>query len=244
MGPTIAFFRPADERAETAKSIIRNLGGEPLSDPMLAIEPTGNQPREDATYTILTSKTGVELVTESDWEPGGTIVAIGEPTASELERAGYPVGRIPEEYSSTGLVAELADEAAGSTIEVARSDHGSPLLTEGLNGIGAYVHETILYGLTIPDSAGISVERAAAGELDGVCFSSSLTVQHFMEIAATKDIRAAVLDGLETAVIGAIGEPTAQTAREAGLTVDVQPPVATFEALADSVINTITKSTE
>jgi uroporphyrinogen-III synthase len=231
----IAFFRPGDERADSAAAFVRELGYEPLSDPMLAIEPTGETPRSDADYTVFTSKTGAELVAEAGWRPSGTVVAIGTPTAEALEAAGYAVDRLPGEFSSSGLVEELASDAPGATVEVARSDHGSAVLLEGLNDAGAYVHETVLYRLVRPEGAGRSAEAAARGELAGACFTSSLTVEHFLAAAAERGIRAAAIEGLNDATVGTIGEPTEETAESAGVAVDVVPGTATFEALAEAV---------
>ncbi|MFW5963532.1 MAG: uroporphyrinogen-III synthase [Natronomonas sp.] len=236
MSETVAFFRPDDERAAEAVEIVRSLGGVPLSDPMLTVEPTGETPREDAAFTVLTSKTGVELAADAGWEPAGEIVAIGSATAEALERAGYGVDRVPEEYSSSGLVEELRTDAPGARIEVARSNHGSPVLTDGLEAAGAYVHETVLYRLRRPPEAGESAVAAAEGRLDGACFTSSLTVEHFLEAAAERGIRADAIEGLNDAVVGAIGEPTRETAENAGITVDVVPTVAEFEALAEAVL--------
>jgi uroporphyrinogen-III synthase len=236
MSETIAFFRPDDERAAEAAEMIRESGAIPLSDPMLAVEPTGETPREDAAFTVLTSKTGVELAAEASWSPSGSVVAVGSATAAALGDAGYAVDRIPEEYSSSGLVEELREDTAGARIEVARSDHGSPVLTDGLNDAGAYVHETVLYRLVRPPEAGDSAVAAADGRLDGVCFTSSLTVTHFLEAADERGLRAEAIKGLNDAVVGVIGEPTRETAEGEGITVDVVPDVAEFEALAEAVL--------
>ncbi|TKR24587.1 uroporphyrinogen-III synthase [Natronomonas salsuginis] len=234
---TIAFFRPADDRAESAAEFIGSLGAEPLSDPMLAVEPTGDTPRTDAAITILTSKTGAELVAETDWTPGGELAAIGTPTAEALEAVGYTVDRLPSEFSSSGLVSELGADAPGASIEVARSDHGSDVLTDGLNDAGAYVHETVLYRLVRPDGAGASTVAAAEGDLGGVCFTSSLTVEHFLAAADDRGLRREAIDGLNRAVVGAIGEPTRETAEALGVDVDVVPETAQFDALAEAVVD-------
>jgi uroporphyrinogen-III synthase len=229
--PTVAVFRPDDERAAKAVSLLDELGVEPLSDPMLAIEATGNQPRTDAEYTILTSKTGVELL-DADWQPGDRLCAIGETTAGKLRAAGYEVDIVPEEYTSSGLVDRLAGEVDGVRVEVARSDHGSDVLLDGLEAAGAYVHETILYRLTRPADAGRAVELAAAGDLDGALFTSTLTIENFLDAAAERGIREAAIAGLNDAVVGAIGPPTAETARDRGIEVDIVPDTADFEILA------------
>ncbi|PSQ45582.1 uroporphyrinogen-III synthase, partial [Halobacteriales archaeon SW_12_67_38] len=100
----VAVFRPADERIERASQLLESLGVEPVADPMLAIERTGAVPRSDAEYTILTSKTGVEIVADAGWKPGGELCAIGTATADALQAAGYRVDRVPAEFSSAGLV--------------------------------------------------------------------------------------------------------------------------------------------
>lgn len=232
----VAFFRPDDERAATATELLEELGVEPLSDPMLAVEPTGSTPRSDAEYNVLTSKTGAELVAEMGWEPTGELVAIGTPTAEALKEVGYTVDRLPSEFSSSGLVDELETDAPGARIEVARSDHGSEVLTDGLNELGAYVHETVLYRLVRPDVAGESATAAADGELSGACFTSSLTVEHFLAAARERGVRADAIRGLNEAIVGAIGEPTRETAEENGIDVDVVPETAEFDALARAVV--------
>ncbi|MFO7927117.1 MAG: uroporphyrinogen-III synthase [Halobacteriota archaeon] len=233
----VALFRPDDGRAESASALLRDLGAEPLPDPMLAVEPTGEAPRADAAITVLTSKTGAELVAEADWRPGGELVAIGAPTAEALEALGYTVNRLPSEFSSSGLVAELATDAPGTPIEVARSDHGSDVLTDGLNDAGAYVHETVLYRLVRPGEAGESTVAAANGDLAAACFTSSLTVEHFLAAADERGVRGAAIDGLNGAVVGAIGEPTRETAETLGIDVDVVPQTAQFDALAEAVVD-------
>ncbi|MFC7156451.1 uroporphyrinogen-III synthase [Halomarina halobia] len=234
----VAVFRPDDERLARACDLLRDLDAVPVTDPMLAVEPTGAIPREDADCVVLTSRTGAELVAEAGWRPAddAAVCAIGERTADALRRAGYRVDLIPEEFSSAGLVAALRDRAAGARVEVARSDHGSSVLTDGLNDDGAYVHETVLYRLVRPPESGDSAELAAAGDLDAALFTSSLTVAHFLDAAAERGVREAAVAGLNGAVVGAIGEPTRDRAAAAGVEVDVVPETATFEALARAAV--------
>ncbi|MFB6311723.1 MAG: uroporphyrinogen-III synthase [Salinirussus sp.] len=235
--PTVAVFRPDDGRLAAAVETVKSLGGRPMPDAMLSVEPTDAIPRTDADVVILTSSTGARLVSEMDWQPGDSrLAAIGETTADTLREAGYSVDLVPDEYSSAGLVAALRESVDGARIEVARSDHGSAVLLDGLEAGGAYIHETVLYRLERPTDAGASVEAAAAGDLDAALFTSSLTVEHFLTVADERDCRASAIDGLSDATVGAIGTPTADTAREAGITVDVVPDVADFEQLARAVL--------
>jgi uroporphyrinogen-III synthase len=231
-----AVFRPGDERIDEAVALLDSLGADPVPDPMLAVEPTGATP-EDAPYVVMTSKTGVELVDDEGRTPGdATLVAIGERTARAMREAGWEVDVVPEEYSSAGLVAALADDVAGERVEVARSDHGSDVLTDGLADAGADVHETVLYRLVRPAGSGDSAELAADGDLDAALFTSSLTVEHFLDAAAERGVREAAVDGLNDAIVGAIGDPTRETAESLGIEVDVVPEEATFESLATAAV--------
>ena len=237
----VAVFRPNDERLAEAETLLDSLGAEPVLDPMLAVQPTGETPR-DGDYVVLTSKTGVELAAEAGWEPDSatgidtTICAIGESTADALRDVGYSVDLVPEEYSSSGLVEALEDEVEGKRVEVARSDHGSEVLMQGLARAGADVNETVLYQLARPDDSGRSAGLAAEGALDAAVFTSSLTVAHFLEAAGERGLREEAVAGLNDAVVGAIGEPTRETASSEGISVDVVPEISDFEKLACAVV--------
>ena len=243
--PRVAVFRPDDDRTAAAVETLEALGVEPVADPMLAVDPTDARPRTDADYAVLTSKTGAELAASAGWDPGGAAVcAIGDATARALREAGYTVDVVPAEFSSQGLVERLAGEVAGARVEVARSDHGSAVLLDGLEAAGAYVHETVLYRLVRPAGAGDSAEAAAEKRLDAALFTSSLTVEHFLDAAGECGVRDAALAGLDEAVVGVIGAPTAETAEDAGIAVDVVPDEADFERLARRAVATLRSSGE
>jgi uroporphyrinogen-III synthase len=232
----VAVFRPDDERIREASDLLDSLGATAVPDPMLAVEPTGATP-EDASVVVFTSKTGAELVADAGWDPdGATVCAIGPRTADALRAAGYDVDVVPDRYSSAGLVDALADRVDGAAVEVARSDHGSDVLLDGLAEAGARLHETVLYRLARPPGAGRSADLAADGRLDAACFTSSLTVEHFLDAAAERGVREAAVAGLNEATVGAIGHPTRRTAEARGLDVDVVPSEATFAALATETV--------
>ena len=234
--PRIAVFRPADERIDEAVELLSSLGATPVPDPMLAVEPADTTPA-DAPTVVFTSKTGVELAAQAGWTPGdATLVAIGHATAAAARAVGWSVDLVPEEQTSAGLVGALRDRVAGDHVEVARSDHGSAVLLDGLRDAGATVTETVLYRLTRPDEAGESAERAARGELDGLAFTSSLTVEHFLDAAVERGVKQAAVAGVADAVVGAIGPPTARTAADNGIDVDVIPETTDFESLATRVV--------
>lgn len=233
--PAIAVFRPDDERLERAVNVLEGLGATPVPDPMLAIEPTGALPRRDADVVVFTSSTAADILGDR-WTPGdATVCAIGPSTAAALEQRGIPVAVIPETYDSAGLVDRLADDVDGRRVEIARSDHGSDVLPSGLQAAGAFVHETTLYRLQRPPAAGAAVDRVIEGTLEGLLFTSPLTVEHFIETARERD--GPEPDELfADPIVGAIGEPTAAALRRAGVEPDVMADSAEFDELARAVL--------
>jgi len=232
----VAALRPDDGRLDAAVEFLESLGATPVPDPMLAVEPTGTIPAR-AEYVVLTSRVAARVLDAAGWDPGdATLCAIGASTAGALADRGYEVGIVPEEFSSAGLVAALEDRVAGAHVELARSDHGSDVLPDGLRTAGANVTETTLYRLVRPAGAGVSTERVAAGDLDAVPFTASLMVDHWVEVADRRGVREAALAGLDRAVVGAIGRPTADALADYDVEVDVVPERADFEALAAAVV--------
>jgi uroporphyrinogen-III synthase len=237
---TVAVVRPDDGRLAAAAELVESLGATPVADPMLEVAPTGARPREDAAFAVFTSKTGVELAADAGFDAGdATVCAIGDTTADRLRDRGYDVDVVPEEFTSSGLVAALEGRVDGARVEVARSDHGSQVLLDGLNDAGAYVHETVLYELMRPADSGESAALAASGDLDAVCFTSTLTVEHFVDAADARGVRDDAIAGLNDAVVGVIGPPTREAAEAHGIDVDVVPAVADFDALATEVVEAV-----
>lgn len=234
--PRIAFFRPDDERREAAEAVVAGLGGRPVADPMLAITPTGSNPRVDGDYLILTSRTASELL-EADRlrSASGLICAIGDATARALREIGLEVDIVPGTATSVGVVEALAGEVDGARVEVARSNAGTDILVDGLVEAGAYVHETVLYTLERPPKSGHSVDQLVAGDLDALLFTSRLTVEHFLESAAEDSRETAVRERFDEVIVGAIGPPTAGALEAHGIHVDVVAREASFETLAQEV---------
>lgn len=231
-----AVFRPDDGRIDDAAELLESLGATPVPDAMLEIVPTGKRP-PDADFVVLTASTGVGILREAGWAPGeAKLCCIGPSTADAAREAGWEVDRVPDEYNSAGMVTALTDDVAGKSVVVARSDHGSATLLDGLREAGADVTETVLYELRRPENSGNSAEMAAEGSLEAVLFTSSRTVTGFLEAAEERGIRDEAVTGLSDAVVGAIAEGPAETARDAGIAVDIVPETADFDLLAAEVV--------
>lgn len=240
MTASVAVFRPNDDRIEDAIERLEGLGVEPIPDPMLAVEATGAIPRSDADLVVLTSTSGVDLAAQAGWMPmDQRLAAIGPKTADRARTMGFTIDLVPDEYTSEGLVEALEDDVDGKRVEVARSDHGSDVLTDGLEAAGAYVHETVLYRLVRPDGAGLSIDKALDGDLDAALFTSTLTVEHFFDAAEERGVAEDLREAMTDVVVGCIGPPTQETAENAGIEVDVVPDEATFESLARAVAHAL-----
>ncbi|MGZ0747219.1 uroporphyrinogen-III synthase [Haloparvum sp. AD34] len=237
--PKVAVLRPDDDRIEEAAKYLRSAGVSPVPDPMLTICPTGQSP-QPAEYCIFTSPTGVEHAVEQGWNPDGeTVCAIGRQTAAAVRNYGYSVDVLPSTFTSAGLVEELSNEVGGQFVEIARSAHGSGELVQGLENAGATVHETYLYRLERPITAGRSISSAVAGELDAILFTSPKTVEHFLEIADDRDLDFELRRQLSGIIIGAIGAPTERALIDKSIRVNVKPTSVGFERLADHVIRKV-----
>src|SRR5262249_61680072 len=102
---------------------------------------------------------------------------------------------------------------------------------------GATVEEVTPYPAAAPAGADVAGLRAAlgAGDIDALTFTSSSTVHHFVELVGPDVV--ATLCGARRLVVACIGPVTADTAREAGLAVDVCPADYTAPALADALVD-------
>jgi uroporphyrinogen-III synthase len=237
-----AVFRPDDGRLDAAVELLESLGAAPVPDPMLEIVPTDERP-PDAAFVVLTSSTGVDLLEAAGWAPGDAkLCCIGPSTADAARAAGWTVDRIPDEYDSAGLVAALENDVSGKSVAVARSDHGSETLLAGLRDAGADVTETVLYRLRRPSGAGESAVMAAERKLEAVLFTSSRTVEGFLDAAEERGIREEAVAGLEGAIVGAIADGPAETAEDYGISVDVVPENADFDRLATEVVEAAASS--
>lgn len=237
----IAIFRPKSKEKESRK-LLNSLGFEVLSDPLLEFIPTENKPLETADYFIFTSTTGIEILYELniDFTPfrSGKVCAIGPKTKDALEEINIDVDIVPENYSSRGIVETLKDRIKEKKVEIARSNHGSRELLDGLNNAGGFIHETVLYKIEKPELGGKkTIDALLNNELYAVLFTSSLMVEYFFEASGQYGEKDKVLDSLSDCIIGCIGKRTKETAESFGLTVDYIPENETFEDLVDPLVS-------
>ena len=136
-----------------------------------------------------------------------------------------------QESSSEGLLAifpphdDVLDPV--DRVLLPRADIATETLAAGLRDRGWEIDDVTAYRTVraAPPPAPIR-EAIKTGGFDAVCFTSSSTVRNLVGIAGKPHART---------IVACIGPQTAETAREFGLRVDVQPEEARVPALVDAL---------
>jgi uroporphyrinogen-III synthase len=164
--------------------------------------------------------------------PSTEVVAIGPPTAQALRELGFQRIRMPEEYTSEGLL-ELLGGGQGEVVML-RSDHGNSVLRDGLKGKRT-LRELVMYSLQQDhdDSLDRALELSCSGNIDAVLHTSSLSAKLVVE--RSKQLYGEGWKGCWSKVNAAIGHPTKATLEGLGVQVHVVPDNATFPELVRAV---------
>ncbi len=246
---TIAFTRP-ERRLEESLALAESLGLSAVCAPSLDITP-GDE--GDFSHTknalkggrygiaVFCSPTAVEECIRvwgddmKDMFDGVRCVPIGTSTRSSLESIGIGSFDLPDEYSSDGIVGYMEAKGIRDPTVIIHSDHGSPVLIDGLKGMGVETDELIAYRLSM-HSSDERTERmrrmGSNGEIDWFLFTSRMSVGSFFESMGEDAVRM-----LSDAHIGAIGAPTAKELSDRGFVPDVVPEKYTFKCLLESVMS-------
>jgi uroporphyrinogen III methyltransferase / synthase len=229
---------------------LRRMGADAVEIPVIAVEPSLEQRDLDAAldrlaatdtsdaatrWAVFTSANAVDLVWDSversgrdaRWFAGVRLVAIGPETAAALSRHGLRADLVPAEYVAEAVAeAMLAAGVAGARVWLPRAAMARDVLPDRLREAGADVDVLPLYRTVLPADAAAAIAAALdRGPVDAVTFTSSSTVQHFLQ----------ALDGRpfpEGAIAACIGPVTARTAEAAGLPVGVVAGEYTTAGLA------------
>ncbi|GIW41274.1 MAG: uroporphyrinogen III methyltransferase [Candidatus Binatia bacterium] len=159
------------------------------------------------------------------------LAAIGSETARALERKHLRVDVVPGEFRAEAL-AEALGRVEGMRILLPRAVGARPFLPRELEGRGARVHEVPAYRVVRPRVDLEPLRRLlAAGEPPLLTFTSSSTVRNFLSLAREEGF----LEEVRTCRVACLGPVTAETARESGLRVDVQPETYTIPAFVRAI---------
>lgn len=163
------------------------------------------------------------------------ICTIGPRTAQELGAYGLTADVIPAEFQAEGVIAALAHEGIrGAHVLIPRAEVAREILPEQLRELGATVDVIPVYRTIAPtvDVASLT-KQLCDGQVAAVTFTSSSTVQNFVEVFGGADVVRLLVARV---VIACIGPITAGTAEKCGLTVTVMPDENTVPALTEAIV--------
>jgi len=166
------------------------------------------------------------------------VCAIGEASADKLRDAHVHVDLIPQEAKAEGVFSALTEftggpeKLTGLNFLLPRAAVARDLLPRALEEAGARVDIVTTYRTVIPDNLDRGrLSAMLAGNADCIAFTSSSTVRNLALLFDTHDL-SKILAGLS---IACIGDVTAATAGEYGLTVDIQPSEFNVHDLAKAI---------
>ena len=224
---------------------LRHLGADVDEMPTIRIEPPVDlkgfgqlvQDSHKYDWIVFTSPNGVDaffdiffkLYKDARSIGGARIAAVGPGTQKKIESYHLSVDLLPEKYVAEGLVEKFKETEGveNQTIMLVRPETTRDIIAKGLSEMGAIVDEAIAYQ-TVPeleDPTG-AVERFNSGEIELVTFTSSSTVESFMELELL------IPDHL---IMASIGPVTSETIRSYGHEVDIEAQESTIQSLVDSI---------
>jgi uroporphyrinogen III methyltransferase/synthase len=168
---------------------------------------------------------------------GPRLCTVGPGTAERLRRYSVVADVVPDEYRAEGVLRTLAAQGPldGVRVLLPRSDIGREVIAEQLRNAGAAVTDVIAYRTVLdeqqrdgdPDAYKMLLE----GWIDVVTFTSASAVRNFVRVYGADQ----VADLLKSTTVAVIGPVTGEAARQAGITVSVEPASSTIGGLVDAI---------
>ncbi len=227
--------------------LLESAGAEAVEVPTIEIQPVEDFCKVDSIladiggfdWVIFTSTNAVEklfgrldtLGHNARQFQASRVAAIGTATASALSERGIVADLVSRESVSQSLIDDFAEQGVvGQHILLPGAEIRPERLRRGLEGLGAVVRELTLYRTVPPSDAGARLADALETGVDVVTFTSSSTVTN---LVALLDGDASRLGGASVACIGPV---TAETARKAGLSVDILAEESTAAGLVNAIV--------
>jgi uroporphyrinogen III methyltransferase/synthase len=154
---------------------------------------------------------------------GRRVAAIGPGTAEALAAAGVRADLVPERFVAESLLEAFPD--GPGRVLLPRAAVARDALPAGLTDRGWTVDVVEAYRTSVATPAPEALAGAASAH--AVTFTSSSTVTNYLAVAGTVPV---------PPVVACIGPITADTARSAGLHVDVVAPEHTIEGLVQALV--------
>ncbi len=245
-GKKIVITRAAEQAQEFA-SLLEDQGAEVIPFPTIQIVPPKSyDPLDQAIrhidryhWIVFTSVNGVKGFFERletlgrdirDLQ-GARLGAIGPKTSAQLTQRGLRVDAFPAEYRAEAL-ADVIGDVKGQSVLLARAEEARDVLPKTLEERGARVQVVPVYRtIKARRMASAVKKRLLDGEIDVVTFTSSSTVDGFLQ-HFTAAQRRRLFQKTRAAAIGPI---TAATLRTYGIRPAIRASRYTIDALAKAI---------
>ncbi|MFI8778034.1 uroporphyrinogen-III synthase [Brachybacterium paraconglomeratum] len=233
-GPVLV-TRPAG-RGEHLASLLEAEGLTAEHAPLTRLVPSSNEELEAAlaqlaagafTHLVVTSRTAAERLAGAEAPFETAIIAVGGGTAETLRAAGLSPTAVAD-GSGAALVAAMPPAAPGDRVLLPASSAASRTVPEGLRAAGYEVVEVEAYRPEPVDPPPAVAEGLVAGRYAAIVLTSPMIARRAAELGVHP----------ATAVI-AIGDPTAEAVRAAGLGPLHQAAAPTDEALVAAVLEAL-----
>ncbi len=249
-GKRIVVTRAKEQAAEFLDRL-SDLGAEAIALPTLEILPPPSWDAADAAIAqieaydalIFTSVNGVAyfkkrlktLGKDLRILKGLKLCAIGTRTAKAIEDWGMQVDCVPKEFKAEGLIEALKLQGIrGKRFLIPRALEAREILPEEIAKQGGKVDVVPVYQALRPKHKAEALEDLhERGGIDLLTFASSSTVRNFVGMVG----KTALDRWVKQTAVACIGPITAETARDAGLKVDIMPKEYTFAAFADEIVD-------
>ena len=250
-GKRVLVTRSRTQSADLVE-LLERAGAEAVEAPTIEIQPVEDFCKVDAAlagladydWVVFTSTNTVEQLfarldamgRDARQFHASRVAAIGTATASALSERGIVADLVSRESVSQSLIDDLAERGvAGQNILLPGAEVRPERLRRGLEGLGAVVREMTLYRTVPPSDAGARLAEALGAGVDVVTFTSSSTVTNLVALLEGDVTR------LGEASVACIGRVTAETARRAGLNVDILAEESTAAGLVDAIVGHYTR---
>ncbi len=168
---------------------------------------------------------------------GLKIGAIGPKTAEAWSHLGIRPDLMPSEYRAEAVVECFKEQETvkGLKILLPRATQAREVLPEELKKMGAEIDVVPAYQTIKPDhDTGSVKEMLEQGSIDMVTFTSSSTVENFVEMFGAD--KASLNQWMKNVTVACIGPITTKTAHEKGFSVDLVPSEYTIESFTESIV--------
>lgn len=247
--PRILVTRSRTQAGSLSKQLVA-IGAEPVEVPLIRIEDPADWESLDQAirqidtfdWLIFTSANAVEKFFSRFHSIHKTpsrllscrIAVVGSTTAKQLKKNSLTPDYQPEKFDADALVKGMGDNYDMHQLRVLfpGADIARETVVKGLSELGASVTPVVAYRTVRATSLPASIlTMLQANAIQMITFASSSSVEAFVHAVPQGQ-----LDALMTNVLVAcIGPVTANTAREAGLSVDIIPEEATIPAFVEAI---------